>query len=59
MRKNHHHLWLILGAYGVWFALLSGLEEVVNGKYWKFLLSLFLGVIVYWAIELRVRSRGK
>lgn len=54
--KKHQHLWLILGVYGVWFAILSGLEELANGKYWKFLLSLLLGVIVYWAIELRSRK---
>lgn len=57
MRKKHQHLWLILGAYGVWFALFSGLEEVVNGKYWKFLLSLVLGLIFYWVIEIKEKSK--
>ena len=53
MNKKHHlhHMWLIFGAYGVWFALFSGLEELTHGKYWKFLLSLTLGVITYIAVE--------
>jgi len=41
-------LWLILGAYGVWFAIFSGTEEVVNGKYWKVTLAIILAVLVYW-----------
>jgi len=40
-------LWLILGAYGVWFAIFSGTEEVVNGKYWKVVLALILAILVY------------
>jgi len=54
MKKIHfHHLWLILAAYAVWFAVLSGLEEVVNGKYWKAVYSLALGLIVWGIIESR------
>ncbi|MEX0616253.1 MAG: hypothetical protein WD231_00400 [Candidatus Woykebacteria bacterium] len=45
------HLWLILAAYGVWFAILSGLVEASNGKYWKLVLSLVLGLLTYWVIE--------
>jgi len=50
------HLWLVLAAYGVWFAVLSGLEEVNHGKYWKFTLSLVLGLIAYWIIEHRLKK---
>ncbi len=51
-RKHHaHHLWLILGAYGVWFALFSGIVEVSHGVYWKFFLSLILGILTYVVIE--------
>jgi len=53
MKKKHHvhHLWLILGAYGVWFALLSGLEEVSQGTFWKMGLSLLFGALTYIYIE--------
>jgi len=52
MKKSHaHHLWLILAAYGVWFAVFSGAEEIVSGKYWKALTSLALGIVVYMVIE--------
>lgn len=53
MKKRHqaHHLWLILGAYGVYFALFSGLEEVSHGKFWKMGLSLLLGLITYLFVE--------
>ncbi len=52
-KHNVHHAWLILATYGVWFALFSGLEEMVSGKYWKVATSLMLGVIVYLVIELK------
>lgn len=51
------HLWLILAAYGVWFAILSGLEETFNGKYWKFALSLILGLIAYLLIEQKLTKK--
>lgn len=53
MKKKHkvHHLWLILAAYGVWFAVLSGIEEIFMGKYWKVILGIFFGIIVYLLIE--------
>ncbi len=56
MKKKHHlhHLWLILATYGVWFALLSGFEEVVHGKYWKLLLSLFFGIVTYIIVESKI-----
>lgn len=34
-RRHFHHLWLILVAYGVWFAVFSGVEEILSGKFWK------------------------
>jgi hypothetical protein len=46
-----HHAWLILGAYGVYFAIFSGLEEVLQGKFWKAGLSLLLGLFTYLFIE--------
>lgn len=51
--KNLHlkHVWYALAAYGVWFAIFSGVEEVANGKYWKVALSFVLGIFVYWIIE--------
>lgn len=56
--KKHglHHLWLIFASYGVWFALLSGLEEVAHGKLWKFGLSLVLGLFVYAFIEFKTKN---
>ncbi len=51
--KNLHikHFWYVFAAYGVWFAIFSGLEELGNGKYWKLITSLVLGSAVYWVIE--------
>lgn len=55
MKKHHlHYGWLALAAYGVWFALFSGLEEVAHGKYWKFGASLVLGALTYYWIETRL-----
>ena len=53
MKKKHkaHHFWLILGVYGVWFALFSGIEEILMGKLWKVITSLLLGLVVYVFIE--------
>ncbi|MEK7185747.1 MAG: hypothetical protein AAB675_00070 [Patescibacteria group bacterium] len=48
--------WFILGAYGVWFAILSGTEEVISGKYWKIILALILGVISYLMIAKTKKS---
>lgn len=57
MKKLHiKHLWLVLAAYGVWFAIFSGLEEASRGKWWKIGLSLFLGIMVYWIIEARAKK---
>jgi len=54
MKKKHHlhHLWLILGIYGIWFALFSGFEEIAQGKAWK-VLSLVLGTIIYLYLEFK------
>lgn len=56
MKKRHHfhHLWLILASYGVWFAMLSGLEEITHGKYWKIVISLLFGIVTYWLIETKI-----
>jgi hypothetical protein len=52
MKRPHlHHILLIFGAYGVWFAILSGLEEISTGKLWKAGASLALGAMVYVVIE--------
>lgn len=59
MKKYHlHHLWLIFCAYGVWFAIFSGLEEVLHGKYWKALLSLLLGIFTYIIIETKLEKKS-
>ncbi len=53
MRRLHiKHLWLVLAAYGVWFAIFSGFEELLAGKFWKVSLALILGLFVYILIEL-------
>lgn len=58
MKKKHHahRVWLILGAYGVWFALFSGIVEVFHGVYWKFLLSLLFGILTYAVIEFYIEK---
>lgn len=56
MKQRSHHLWLILAAFGVWFAVLSGLEEVVSGKFWKAGVSLVLGVLVYFIIKTKTKK---
>lgn len=52
MKKLHpKHIWLIFAAYGVWFAMFSGVEELFRGKYWKVAASLLLGFTIYYLIE--------
>lgn len=53
MKKRHyaHHLWLIVAAYGVWFAVLSGLEEIAQGDMRKAVMSFLLGTATYIYIE--------
>lgn len=48
---RRYTLWFILGAYGIWFAILSGTEEMISGKYWKIILALILGITSYLIIE--------
>ena len=45
------HLWLVFGAYGVWFAIFSGIEEMSTGKFWKAALSLVLALAIYFLTE--------
>ncbi len=56
--KHFHlkHMWYALAAYGVWFAMFSGLEEISHGKNWKVVLSLILGIFVYWYIESKTHN---
>lgn len=54
-KRHFHHLWLILAAYGVWFAVFSGIEEAASGKIWKVVLGLLFGVVVYLIIEVRLK----
>lgn len=56
-RHRLHHFWLILAAYGVWFALFSSLEEVMNGKLWKAFLRLLFGAVTYLIIENKIGKR--
>jgi len=49
-------LWLVFGAYGVWFAIFSGIEEISNGKYWKAGVSLVLALAIYFLMEVRRQS---
>lgn len=51
------NLWLVLAAYGVWFAIFSGLEEVAHGKYWKFGLSFVFGLVSYLLIERKISNK--
>lgn len=58
MKNKHlHHLWLIVAAYGVWFAVLSGIEEAISGKYWKMTSSLVLGIATYLIIEKYIEKK--
>ncbi len=59
MKNRHHihHAWLTVGTYAVWFAVLSGLEEMGSGKYWKAVLSLVLGIVTYFVIESRLHGK--
>lgn len=41
------HIWLLLSAFGICFALLSSLEEVVSGRYVKAGAALILGLLIY------------
>jgi len=55
--KKIYPVWLILAAYGVWFAVLSGLEEMANGKYWKLPLALILGMVSYFWVEKQIKEK--
>lgn len=57
MKKYLKHIWIVLGAYGVWFAIFSGLEEVGRGKYWKVIASLVCGFLVFLITELILLRR--
>jgi hypothetical protein len=46
-------LWPFLGIYGVWFAIFSGIQEILAGVYWKAAASLVLALAVYWSMERR------
>lgn len=50
-RKKIHLLWLIVASYGVWFAVISGIEEMISGKFWKSFICLVLGIASYFYIE--------
>ena len=50
------HVWLILAAYGVWFAAISGAEEVLGGKVWKVILAVVLGILSYVVIERKIHK---
>lgn len=52
MKKKHYldNIWVLFGAYGVWFTIFSGLEEIQSGKYWKSALAFGLAVATNIAI---------
>ena len=58
MKQIFHlkHIWLVLAAYGVWFAILSGIEEIQSGKYWKVIWGLILGIVVYLLVERKLEK---
>ncbi len=57
MKRFHlRHLWYVLAAYGVWFAILSGLEEISQEKLWKVITSFLLGILIYYIIEIRNKN---
>jgi len=42
------HIWIFLSAYGVWFAILSWIQEVyTKGFWWKGALAVILGFVLY------------
>jgi hypothetical protein len=55
--KKFHHIWLVFAAYGVWFAILSGSEEISHGKYWKAILALVLGFLSYLILEVKFKNK--
>lgn len=57
MKIKVHQFWLILAAYGVWFAIFSGLQEAFRGVYWKALASLILGIATYFYIEYKLKKQ--
>lgn len=48
--------WLSLGAYGVWFAIFSGMEEISHGKFWKVALALIFGMISVYIVEKKFKK---
>lgn len=51
MKNIFRHPWLILATYGVWFAIFSGIQEMISGSWLKSILALILGIITYIAIK--------
>jgi hypothetical protein len=51
------YLWLIIAAYGVWFAVFSGFEEIMIGKYLKVIIALIFGIISYFIIEIKLGEK--
>jgi len=49
-------IWLLLSGFGICFALLSGLEEVLAGQYLKAGSAVVLGVLIYVVIRRQKRE---
>lgn len=51
MKYKHKYvlgqIWLLLSAYGICFAVLSSIEEALQGNYWKTVGACVLGITVY------------
>jgi hypothetical protein len=54
--NKKYAIWFILGAYGIYFAILSGVEEVLNGKYWKLIFAFILGLLSYFIMGRKSRN---
>jgi len=48
MSNKTKHIWIFLSAFGVWFATLSWIQEMVTrGFWWKGVLALIFGFVLY------------
>jgi ABC-type polysaccharide/polyol phosphate export permease len=56
MRALLGQAWLLLSAFGICFAILSGIEEIARGDVAKSLAAVGLGLVVYLTIARPARE---